>query len=115
MGSSATHRADPARLPGWLVDHSPVDAARDEDVRRQLLGLVIRLGNRIGDRDKQLLDEFIGAGEFGLALEQMADLLAEATAALTQDERGDLLALARAMAMGDRLARALRFCPPLRR
>jgi hypothetical protein len=104
---SIPNRVEPVRRQRSLVDHSPVDATRYEDVQGQLFGLLVRLGDRIGDRDKQLLHEFIDAGEFGPALEQMADLLAEAKARLTENERDDLLTLVQVMKMIDRVPRAI--------
>jgi hypothetical protein len=82
-----------------------------EDLHGRLSCLLIRLGDRFADRDKQLLHEFIDVGEFGLALEQMADVLAEGDTPVTDDERSDMLILARMMAMDDRVPRVLEFCP----
>ncbi len=55
--------------------------------------------------------EFIDVGEFGLALEQIADVLSEDEQPLTPDERSDMLALARRMKMGGRVPRVLEYCP----
>jgi hypothetical protein len=88
------------------------DPARYEDLQGRLSGLLIRLDDRFEDWDKRLLHEFIDAGEFGLALEQMADLLAEVEAPLTENERHDMLTLVQIMEMGDHVPRVLAFCPP---
>ncbi len=47
----------------------------------------------------------------GLALEQMADVLAEDERPLTASERDDMITLAARMQMDDRVPRVLRFCP----
>jgi hypothetical protein len=41
----------------------------------------------------------------------MADVLAEGDTPVTDDERSDMLILARMMAMDDRVPRVLEFCP----
>jgi hypothetical protein len=55
--------------------------------------------------------EFIEANELGLALEQMADVLSKNEKPMTPDARADMIALAAQMQMGDRVPRALAFCP----
>lgn len=55
--------------------------------------------------------ELIHGDEWGIALEQIADVLAEEGAALRDDERDQLLALNRRMGMGDRVPSALSLCP----
>ena len=49
-------------------------------------------------------------GEYGLALEDMTGMLACGKIAVTDQERGDMLALARQMGMDDLVSRALRSC-----
>lgn len=41
----------------------------------------------------------------------MADALSEDEKPLTEDERADMLAVVKRMQMGDRVPRALSFCP----
>ncbi|WP_275415312.1 MafI family immunity protein [Planotetraspora silvatica] len=62
-------------------------------------------------KDLNLIAEFIDANELGLALERMADVLSEEELPLTAGERADMLALVDRMQMGDRVPRALSFCP----
>ena len=51
-------------------------------------------------------------GEYGLALEDMAGMLAYGKVAITDQERGDMLALAGQMkAEGHAVRRALESCP----
>jgi hypothetical protein len=62
-------------------------------------------------RDVTLIAEFIDAGELGLALEQIADVLSEDELPISSTERSDLLDLNARMQMDDRVPGALRFCP----
>jgi len=88
-----------------------VDRSYYEEISGQLHGLLIRLDDRLPGKDITLIAEFIEANELGLALEQMADVLSEDEQPLSSDERADMLALVARMQMGDRVARALQFCP----
>ncbi|WP_250444137.1 hypothetical protein [Actinotalea sp. C106] len=82
-----------------------------DEITGVLRGLLIRLDDRLALRDVTLLAEFIDAGEFGLALEQIADVLSADAHALTRDERADMLSLVSRMRMDDRVHRALTSCP----
>lgn len=88
-----------------------MDRAEYEEIAGLLRGVLIRLDDRLPRKDVTLVAEFIGANELGLAFEQLADALSEDEQPLCQDERADMLALAGRMQMGDRVARALEFCP----
>jgi hypothetical protein len=88
-----------------------MDRAHYEEIAGLLHGLLVRLDDRIPGGDITLIAEFIDANELGLALEQMADALSEDEKPLTEDERADMLALVERMQMGDRVSRALSFCP----
>lgn len=87
------------------------DRAYYEEIAGLLHGLLIRLDDRLPGKDVTLIAEFIDANEVGLALEQMADVLSEDEKPLSTDEREDMLALAERMQMGERVPRALAFCP----
>jgi hypothetical protein len=92
--------------------HDPdVDRAYYQEIAGLLHGLLIRLGERLPGNDVTLIAEFIDANELGLALEKLADVLSEDEQPLSPDERADMLALADRMQMGDRISRALEFCP----
>lgn len=92
--------------------HAPlVDRAYYEEIAGFLHGLLVRLDDRLHDKDITLIAEFIDANELGLALEQLADVLSEDEQPLSADERADMLALVDRMQMGDRVPRALAFCP----
>jgi len=62
----------------------------------------------------RLLHNFIEVGEYGLALEEITGTLAQDAIAITGQERGDMLALARHITMDDLVPRALGFCPSAR-
>lgn len=92
-------------------DMARVDSAYFEEIAGRLRGLLIRLSDRLSDKDLVLIAEFIDANELGLALEQMADALSEDKQPLSPDERAEMLALVEQMHMGGRVPRALSFCP----
>ena len=91
--------------------HSPADSSHYQEISGRLNGLLIRLSDRMPARDQELVTEFIDANELSLALEQMADGLSEDERPLLPDERGDMLALAERMELGERVPRALERCP----
>ena len=82
-----------------------------EQISGCLRALLVRLDDRMPVRDLDLITEFVDAGEFGLALEQMADVLSGEKLAVSSVERADMLALAEQMKIGDRVGRALELCP----
>jgi hypothetical protein len=88
-----------------------VDATHWDGLRGRLFGVLTRLDDRFLPRDATLIHEFIEVGEFGLALEQMADVLAEDGTPITDEERADMLALNEDMKMGERVPRVLATCP----
>jgi hypothetical protein len=88
-----------------------VDAAYYEDLAGRLYGLLIMLEDRLDGEQVQLLHHFIEVGEYGLALEELAGAVAQDTIAITDHERGDMLALACQMEMDDLVPRALESCP----
>lgn len=85
--------------------------ANYDEISGALRGLVIRLGDRLPDKDVLLTAEFVDVGELRLALEHIADVLSEDECPLTTDERSDMLALAVRMEMGACVPHALTFCP----
>jgi hypothetical protein len=91
-----------------------MDAAYFEDLAGRLYGLVIVLEDRLGAGQAQLCHHFIEVGEYGLALEEIAGALAQDKTAITDHERGDMLALAARMKTGDLVPHALGFCPQAR-
>lgn len=90
------------------------------EVRDALVRALNRLDDRIATTKVEypvnqvdVLNELISAGEWGLALEQIADVLSEDEAGLRDDEREDLLALNGRLGMGERVSSALSLCPRL--
>jgi len=89
-----------------------MDNAHFEDLAGRLYGLVIRLSDRLPADQAQWLHHVTDVGEYGLALEDMAGMLAHAKIAITDQERGDMLALAERMGReGGLVSRALAACP----
>jgi hypothetical protein len=62
---------------------------RGEFLAGQLYGLVIRLGDRLSGDEAQWLHHVTEVGEYGLALDDMAKILAYGKIAITGQERGD--------------------------
>jgi hypothetical protein len=88
-----------------------VEASDYDRLSGQLLAVLANVEDRLSQRDATLIHELIDAGEFGLALEQIADLLAETKAPVTGGERTDMLALVAAMQMDPRVSDTLDRCP----
>jgi hypothetical protein len=77
----------------------------------RLYGLVIRLNDRLPAGQVRWLHHVTEVGEYGLALEDMAAMLTRAQIAITDQERDDVLSLARQMEIDNRVSDALRSCP----
>ena len=89
---------DSAQGGGYHVD--PVyDSASSEDLAGRLYGLVISFSDRLPADQAQWLHYVVEVGEYGLALEDLAAMLAYDKIAVTDQERGDMVALARQMGM----------------
>jgi hypothetical protein len=104
-------RADPGTPGAGASPQSAIDAASCEDLAGRLYGLLIGLEDRLGRPDARLLRHFIEAGEYDLALEDMAGTLARARTPVTDQERSDMLALTAAMKLDGLVPRALGCCP----
>jgi hypothetical protein len=107
--------ADAARLP-WVASAYPgqgpaMTPGYYEDLQGRLLGLLIVLDSRMKAKEAQQIHEFVAAGEYELALEELTGYLALAGTPITDQERGDMLALARTMQMDDNVPRTVAFCP----
>ena len=74
-----------------------MDNAYYEDLAGRLYGLVIMLADRLPPDEARWLCHVVEVGEYGLALEDMAGMLAHGKIAITGTEREDMLAL-----VGDR-------------
>ena len=88
-----------------------LDATYYEDLAGRLYGLLISLDDRLDREDARLLHHFVEVGEYGLALENIAGAVAQATVAITDQERSNILALTRTMNMDDLVPRTLESCP----
>jgi hypothetical protein len=75
------------------------DPAYFEDLAGRLYGLVISLSGRLPADQAQWLHHVVDAGEYGLALEDLTAMLAYGKIAVSDQERSDIEALARQMAM----------------
>lgn len=89
------------------------DTAYYEDLAGRLYGLVIRLDDRLSADQAQWLHHVTEVGEYGLALDDMAAILAHGKIAITDQERRDLLALAERMTSEG--TAAVRLSSPARR
>jgi hypothetical protein len=85
--------------------------SRDDELRGRLLGVLIRMGDRLDLQSKEWVQEFLDHNELGLALETMVDALSEAGEPITDQERGEMLGLVVEMQMDDRVPHALAECP----
>jgi acyl-CoA synthetase (AMP-forming)/AMP-acid ligase II len=88
-----------------------VDAAYYEDLAGRLYGLAIRLSDRLPADQVQWLHHVTEVGEYGLALGDMARMLAHGQVAITDEERSDMLALGSQMEIGGVVEDTLRRCP----
>ena len=75
------------------------DSAYFEDLAGRLYGLVISFSDRLPADQAQWLHHVVDVGEYGLALEDLAAMLAHDKIAVTAQERRDMAALARQMRM----------------
>ena len=92
-----------------------MDNAYYEDLAGRLYGLVTRLAGRLPPDEARWLHHVVEVGEYGLALEDMAGILAHGKSAITGAEREDMLALADQMKLeGGLVPRALAACPGCR-
>ena len=88
-----------------------MDAGYYEDLAGRLYGLVIRLSDRLPADQVQWLHHVTEVGEYGLAVEDMAGMLAHGQVAITDQEHDDMLALAGQMEMGEMVGDTLKRCP----
>ncbi len=89
-----------------------MDAAWCEDLRGQLFSLLMAVEDRLGREQARWVHHVIDAGEYGLALEDMAGILAHAGAPVTDQKRAAMLALARTMEIDDLVPHILHCRPP---
>jgi hypothetical protein len=71
-----------------------------------------RLGDLLTDQRRGWYAEFLEVGEYGLALEMLADWLSEKEVPIPDGARTEALALASEMGIHERVAGGLSLCPP---
>jgi hypothetical protein len=82
-----------------------------EDLAGRLYGVLILVEDRMGSERAREAYHFIEVNEYALALEEIAGVLGHVRTAITDQERDDMLALARQMTVQDFVSRALKSCP----
>jgi hypothetical protein len=82
-----------------------------EELERRLTALGESVSDRLNEEQRGWIAEFLWAGEYGLALETVADYLSEENHSITAAERTEAEALAQAMDILDRVMRPLSLCP----
>lgn len=87
-----------------------MDPAYYEDLHGRLLGLLILVEDRLGEH-AGYVHNVIDAGEYELALEDIAGILAYDRAPVTSQERDDIMTLSRLMHIDDLIDSKLRSCP----
>lgn len=90
-----------------------MDESTVRDLSSRLHGLLTQVADRLADEQVESAAEFIDAGEYGLALEFIADYLSEDGREISEFERSEMTALVGKMGMDGRVERALAFCPKL--
>lgn len=88
-----------------------MDSATFDELSVRVRSLLISVSERLPTQKVGLVDELIDAGEFGIALETMADILGDEETMISSQERAEFTELTQLMAMGDRVHRALTLCP----
>jgi hypothetical protein len=81
-------------------------------VEQRLRTLGEKVSSLLTTEQQSWYDEFLEAGEWGIALEMAADWLSEEETPLADDIRTEMIDLARGVGNEDRVAGPLRLCPP---
>jgi hypothetical protein len=81
------------------------------ELERRLAALGESVGDRLSDEQRCWLREFLDAGEYGIALEMVADWLSEGLHPITSTERAEANTLAQAMGNVERVMGPLALCP----
>jgi hypothetical protein len=82
-----------------------------EELERRLAALGESVGDRLSSEQGLWLREFLDAGEYGIALETVADWLSESLHRVTPRERAEAKTLAMAMGNAERVIAPLALCP----
>ena len=73
--------------------------------------MLILLGDRLSLQTQEIVHELVEHNESGIALEMMAEMLAEGGEPVTDRERAEMLDLISVMGMDDGVERSLERCP----
>lgn len=95
---------------GWLLLGQTLSMERAE-LERRLRGLGDSVADRLTCEQATWFAEFVGVGEYGLALEMLADWLSEDALPISEAELGEATSLATAMGIAERVTSPLRLCP----
>lgn len=114
LGRSSHERCAPTRSRDHQSRSSnlcTVDSGPMEELGGQLMGLLIRLGDRVDRQTQDYVHEFVDHNEHGLALETLAEALGDGKTAVSESERSELLDLASRMQVTEFVLTALARCP----
>ncbi|HET6916181.1 MAG TPA: hypothetical protein VFH56_08835 [Acidimicrobiales bacterium] len=75
--------------------------------RTRVISVLDRVSDRLRDRDLERVRGLVDAGEPALALEAIADLVADSEQPLSNDDRAEMLAVAQGFGIGDKIRRKL--------
>ncbi|MTA14044.1 MAG: MafI family immunity protein [Actinobacteria bacterium] len=81
------------------------------DLEGRLMTFGASVADRLTDDQRSWFAEFIAAGEYGIALEMLADWLSEADAPVFPAERTEAAALSKSMGNEERVVGPLNLCP----
>lgn len=81
------------------------------ELERRLAALGESVSDRLNDDQRGWFAEFLDVGEYGIALEMVADWLSEDEHPITTPERTEAEALAEAMGNRDRVMGPRSLCP----
>ncbi len=81
------------------------------EIETRLRDLGHQVDTFLYEQERSLFSELLDVGEHGVALEMLADWLAEEPSPITATFRTEAVALAESMAMSDRVSRVLHVCP----
>jgi hypothetical protein len=92
-----------------MIGHHAWVEWREQRQRLEELGASV--DDRLSERQSEFLAELVTAGEYQLALEMIADWLAEDGRPITEAERAEARGLAEAFGNVDRVMGTFRLCP----
>jgi hypothetical protein len=84
-----------------------VDQSHYDDLRGKLHGLVVGLGSVLTASEASAVTDFLGVGEYGLALMTLADIIVEEGKQIPAEEYESIMELARQMRMHGEINPAL--------